>query len=421
MPDGEPAPPPSPGPLRRLTGFGVAPLVASLSPLLVLPLLARLLTTGEWASVAIGQSVGGLGALMIGMGWSVAGPAEIARAGDAERRLLLAESLWSRGSVAPVVLLLSCAAAAAIPGATSPWLAAATAFAAACQGFSLAWYAIGVGRSSLLIGYEAVPRLAGSLAGVAAVAALGTAVLFPLALLGSMLVPWLLFWRHAVPRAVLRAGRRGVVVRLRCNVAAMATETVAGAYSVGASALVGGVASPAAVATFNAGERLTRFGSQGIGAAGAALQGWVAEATGRRFVRRVASSALTQLLIGGTGLVVLALAGPALTGLLFGDRLRIDRPTGIALGIFFLLWAVETVTGRHVLAARQRTGALLATTAAGSVVGVVAIVGGAIHAGAAGGAAGLASGIAVIVALQTLPVAQILRHEWDHDPAGRSR
>lgn len=403
----------SPSVASRLGGFGIAPLIAALSPLLVLPVLARVLETSEWASLAIGQSVGGLTALLLGMGWTVTGPAEIARADEAQRRYLLAESFWSRSAGAPVFLLLGSGAVLLIPSVTHDSLAVLAACAAAGQGFSLAWYAIGSGRSGLIISYEALPRLAGSVAGAGAVVTTGVALLFPIALLASMVLPWWVFWRRAFAHEQ-SVSRQQVISRMRRNAAAVVTEALAGAYSVGASAIVGVTASAASVATFNAGERLTRFGSQAITVAGAAMQGWVAEATGRPFVRRAVASLLSQAAIGTVGFLVLSFAGPEATGFLLGNRLSIDDDTGFALGVFFLLWALETVTGRHVLASRGHTRALLLTTLTGSLVGIVAIHYGAASAGASGAATGLAAGLAVIVMLQTVIVVRLLSREWRH-------
>jgi hypothetical protein len=82
-----------------------------------------------------------------------------------------------------------------------------------------------------------------------------------------------------------------------------------------------------------------------------------------------------------------------------------------ALGVFFLLWSIETMTGRHVLASRGRTRALFTSTAVGSAIGVAGIWIGARLTGTNGAAVSLAGALGFIVLSQGIHVARLVSAE----------
>jgi PST family polysaccharide transporter len=126
-------------------------------------------------------------------------------------------------------------------------------------------------------------------------------------------------------------------------------------------------------------------------------------------VRRVKTSVLLHATLGVAGFVGLSLLGPFLSRALFGPALAIPQAASVALGLFYLLWSIETVTGRHVLATRGETRTLLVTTCVGSAIGVPAIAAAARLAGAIGASWGLAGALALIVLLQSAATLRIIR------------
>lgn len=384
--------------LTRLVGFGGLSAVSALSPLLALPILARAATVEEWAAIAIGQSVGGLGGLVVGAGWNVNGPALVAR-DPAGRVPLLLSSLAARIAAAAVTLPAVVAIAALIPASDNTALSSLMAMSTALVGFSPAWYAVGTGRPGLLLWADVAPRFVGSIGGAVASAATGLLVLYPLFLLCSSLAAYAHFYaRHTRGRrhpGCLRGGLRGVVA----NASALGTELAAGAYTVGSSALVGLTGTPQTVALFNTGYRLTTFGATVIAALSNALQAWVAEADGITFVRRLTRSLILHSALGVAGLLVLTLLGPTVCRLLFGEDLTPSPGTMMMLGVFFLFWSLETVTGRHLLVTRGRTRSLLVTTIFGSLVGALALPVAAAH-GTSAAALALTGALGLIVVAQ---------------------
>ncbi|MCX2934734.1 hypothetical protein ORI20_31190 [Mycobacterium sp. CVI_P3] len=370
--------------------------------------MARAATVDEWAAIAIGQSVGALGAIVIGAGWSITGPAEAARSSVDDRPRVLVESIKARLVVAVVAAAPLAAVAFVIPATSSHVLAAAVALVTALNGLTIGWYAVGTGDVKLLAIWEAVPRVAANLGGAALASLSGWIYFFPLVSGLSIVIPVTLIASITSRSLRTAVSFSGAAARLREQGAALVTDLVAGAYTLGASAIVGVFGTTVAVAIFNSGYRLVAFGAAAFGALSNALQGWIAESEGPSFARRVKTSVLLHTMVGLAGFVAFSFLGPSISGTLFGPALAVPQAACIPLGMFYALWSIETVTGRHVLATRGETRALLVTTALGSAIGVPAIAVGARFAGATGASWGLAGALALIVLLQSVAAFRIV-------------
>lgn len=159
-------------------GFTAIPLISLLTPLVALPLLARSVTVQDFVSVAVGQSVGALGALVVAYGWSVTGPAEVARCDPQQRPALWRESVRTRFLVYVVVAPAALVGARLVDPGES-WLAGIVAVASLVGGMTVTWYAVGTGRPGILALYDAMPRAVGNLTGVGMVVLTGWVALFP--------------------------------------------------------------------------------------------------------------------------------------------------------------------------------------------------------------------------------------------------
>lgn len=395
---------------RRGIGFVGVPFISLFTPLLVLPVLARTASVDDFASIALGQSVGMTLALAVSYGWSVTGPADIARVSPGERPGFWIDSVRMRALAFAVLLVPTIAIAYLVDPSRDP-LAPAMAVAMLLSGFSPAWYGIGQGQPSIVIVYDALPRALGNIVGVLLAVLLDNLYAYAVVLALLTILPVAELHRRCVklfkghPETTSR-------VTLRSNLAPTLTELVAGLYSMGSTALVAGsVSSPQAIAVFSGGERFTRLGAAGISVTNSALMAWVAEARGAAFQRRVGVSLIVHTVLGLVGALVLGLLGPELTALLLGEPLRMSTATGFAFGAFYLGWSLETVTARHVLAARRETSWLLTTTMIGSAIGCVAVVVGGQQWGPAGAASGLALGIFAILVMQTPKCLAVVRRE----------
>ncbi|MBC2931651.1 hypothetical protein [Nocardioides sp. zg-1228] len=354
--------------------------------------------------------------LAVSYGWSVVGPARAALSDKDQLAALWLVSIRTRLCALLVVtppLVILCLAS--MPEG-SRLLGISVALATSLVGFSLTWFAVGTGQPRQLVVFDALPRAFGSVAGASLAAWTGDVLYFPIVFAVSIILPVIAFsWRER--RAATTIVRP--IVRHGAMVQAAATEVIAGSYTVGASALVGQVTSAATVATFNSGERLTRAGAVAISVTGNSLMGWVARAEGPAFVRRCAVAAAAHAGIGMLGLSVIVVAGPELTGLLFGE-FRMAQEDCVWFGCYYLLWSLETVTGRHVLANKHQTRPLLLSTLVGGVFGLVGVPVAAGAIGSTGAVMAMCGAMAIIVLLEVPVAASVLRREWRAAPERRA-
>jgi len=385
--------------LRILFGFSALPLFSLLTPLVMLPLIARRANADEWAALAIGQGIGFAAASLITLGWSLVGPSQVARADLGERRSLYAQSvrqrIWMFTFVAPVA---SATAAYLAPDARA--FAAVNCIAIAVNGLSPMWFNIGTARPRDAAAYDVLPRAASTaIASLAIVVGLPI-VSYPVLLAAAGLCGFATFqyrWRRhgSSPSTSGRTLQRGTLVR------GMLTEFFGTIYSAASAPIVGSASSVAETAIYASGDRLYRLSLYSVIGLGNTLQGWVSVPPGgEEPARRMRRALLVHATLGGAGCAALAIAAPTITELLFTERYAISPMCAVWFGVAFLCVSVNTSTGRHVLAPAGRSGVLLASTMAGFAIGVPAIALSASEWGAAGAAFGIATSQAFVLAAQ---------------------
>lgn len=388
---------------RRLASFAALPFLSLITPFLFLPILARLAGADAWLAIALGQSAGGFFALVVSLGYNTVGPARVARADQSQRLDLLSSSIHAR-----VTLLIPCSIAAiAVAVAVAPsgtrLLAGVMAFGMTLTGLSSSWYMIGLGRALLIALYEIAPRLLATIVAAIILITTGQVIWYPVLLTIASIVSVSSF---VVPRvgltALARFSARDVVAQASANGSALATEVAAGAYNSLSVVLVGAATTPTAAASYVSGDKLYKIGQYAVSAVGNSVQGWVVEDGPAVFLRRVRVSLVVHTVVGVIGLLIFALAGPALSALLFGPEVAIDEATALGLGVATLGIALGTALGRVTLVALGLTRQFMFSVLSAAAVGVPSIVILAGLWGAAGGAWGLAIGETVSVVLQTV-------------------
>ena len=187
----------NPPPLwRRLAGFTLLPAIAAVSPLLVLPLVARIAGPSGWASAIAGESIGTIAAIAIGYGWTAIGPALVSIAGDDEHRgAIYRESLVVRLVIALGALPIMGVVCWLIASPGAEWLSVLMGLQGALIALSFAWFAAGTGDPRSIVVYDAVPRLFVAVAAAFAIAATGAVELYPLAGVAVTLIGTALFTR----------------------------------------------------------------------------------------------------------------------------------------------------------------------------------------------------------------------------------
>jgi len=395
---------------RRILAFAGVPFLALIAPFLFLPVLARVAGAEAWVAIAVGQSVGGFVALVSGLGYPTLAPPQVAIASAQRRMRFLATSLHTRAPVWLVGAIVGAVIASLLAPASHGAEAALMAGSISLAGLAPTWYWIGVGRALPILWFEVLPRMAATLAATGILLAGGGVLWYP-ALLGIAMIagPAVVYARFA-GREVLRPARSDMVAIYRLHPPAVIAETAAGAYNALAVALVTGVAPTAQSARYVSGDKAYRIGQYAVTALGNALQGWVAEALEHRAAlgRRLRIAVLLHAALGILGLIAFTLIGPALTSLLFGQGVAIDRLTAVGFGVATLGISLGTACGRIGLVTLGARKTFMVCVLIAAAIGVLGLLVG----GAVWGAPGAACGLGIAELTSGLLQGAVLLARW---------
>lgn len=387
--------------LRRILTFAGLPFLSLVTPFLFLPLLARLAGADAWLAIAIGQSVGGFAGLVVALGYNTVGPTMVARATIVERPDLLRRSLAPRALLAVPAAAIAAAISVLLSPTSHAPEAALMAIALTLFGLAPSWYMVGLGRASLLVLVDILPRLVATVLAAALLVATESVIAYPLLLIAAVLVSTIGYAARVIGVRNLAVVRPGEIAQtLREHGSALAIELSGGAYNSLAVAFVGGAAAPAAAASYVSGDKLYRAGQYSASALGNALQGWVVEAGAAAFGGRVRLALLAHVVLGALGFAAFTLLGVPLSALLFGDAVAIDQATAFGFGVAAFNIVLGTGIGRVILVALGARRRFLVSVLVGAAVGVPSILLLASAFGAAGGAWGLALGESASVLCQ---------------------
>lgn len=379
--------------LLRLSGFAVLPLLSLITPLLLLPVVSTVVGGEGISSVIAGQAIGTFAATVLLWGWNVDGPVAIARAADnRERGLIYLRSIRTRLLLLVAVLPLAGVVAAVVAVPQFRLEAAAMCWAVALTGMSPAWFCIGVGQPRLLAFYDTIPRF---LATVAAAPVLlltqqlwSYTALLALATLGSLVG----FHRaFAAPGAWLPLSLRGTLADLRSQGKTAGISLAGSAYASTPAPIATATTAPQASGSLATADTLYRFGLFTVIALGNAFQSWTIErdATNRR--RRHLAAIWAHAGLGVVGAVILTLAGPFVSSLLFAGQAQASTLLCAYYGIAFVFLSASTPFIRNLLIPAGRQSTVLRWTLVSAVFGVAVML----WAGAAGNAPGIALGMAL--------------------------
>ena len=388
-------------------GFSLLPILGAVSPLLVLPVIGRVLGIEGWAAIAVGQSVGLAASAPIYWGWNVVGPAEIALADSDRRGQLFRLSLATRGLIALPACAVAAAAAAIIIGGSYAGIAALMAVAAAVSGLSPTWFYIGVGQPGKIAMFDSLPRLAAALLSVPIILVTHSGFVYPALTLALSVIGLV-----AAARSIIsRAGRDPITwpmvgSRFRRQGFLAVSALITTSYTNASVALVSVAPGQTSVSVgnFAAGTRLIGMAQAGLTAVVNAFQGWVGRGSpsGEPSSRVIALRTTIGLGVGGG--VTLAIFLPPVSSLIFGAEIRVGEVTAVFLGLAFLLYAATASLTFYVLVPLGSTGIISTATIIASVVGAPLVIFLAAHFGAAGAASAIAAAELIVLLIET-PVA----------------
>jgi PST family polysaccharide transporter len=342
------------------------PLLSAFSPLLVLPVVARVAGASGFASIALGQAIGTIATTIVLFGWAVSGPARVARA--QERAELYWLSFVMRCAVAffvfPAVVVVSIVSAPA--GQAELLVVSSLAFATA--GLAPNWFFIGTGEPMKIAAYDGVPRMAANLVG-AGIAWLTRDALY---YSGTLLLVAVVASGVSAAALTRQVGSRRVPLRtLWSDICAQApsagTASTMSFYESAPLAVLGAMRSPVLI-QFAPMDRLLKYGYIGVYAASAALQGWVAELTGTEARRRMHIALTFHGALGVLAGVAFATLAPVLDEIVFGQGFVIEPVAALWVGIGLAFMSMSTSMGLHVLTPLGHHDEYLRATLAGALL-----------------------------------------------------
>lgn len=393
---------------RRITAFAGVPFLSLLAPFIFLPVLARLAGADVWVAIALGQSVGGIAALVSGLGYSTLAPPFVAVASIEERRRLLATSLHVRVPVWSVAALIAVIVAASLAPEANRAEAATMAGAMSLAGLAPTWFWIGVGRAMPILWSEVLPRMAATLAATGLLLLGAGPMWYPILLAIAMIVGPAVIYSRVASAELVDVDRDGVIAVLRQHPPALIAEIAGGAYNALAVALVTSVAPVAQAARFVSGDKAYRIGQYSVSALGNALQGWVVEAGPARVGRRLRVVIALHLSVGVAGLATMGVGGPWLTTALFGADVAVGEATAIGFGVAILGITLGTAFGRIGLIVIGARKAFMSCVVGASIVGVTGLLVG----GSLWGASGAAWALGITEVLSALAQGTVLAVLW---------
>ncbi len=393
---------------KRIVAFAGVPFVSLIAPLIFLPVLARLAGTDVWVAIALGQSVGGMAAVVAGLGYSTLAPPEVALASEQDRRRILATSVHVRGPVWAVAALVAVVVAVLMAPDSSRLEAGLMACGMSLAALAPTWFWIGVGRAVPILWTEVLPRMAATLAATGILLLGGSAIWYPVLLTVAIVTgPALVYVRFAGEE--LKRPHRGELKEiLRRHPPAVVAEVAGGAYNTLAVALVTAVTPLAQAAKFVSGDKAYRIGQYSVSALGNALQGWVVEDREHGMARRLRLVIMLHGALGLGGLVAFGLLGPWVTVLLFGSEKSIGSLPAWGFGLAILGIAAGTAFGRIGLIVIGARKAFMMCVVVASAVGAGSLL----MAGALWGVVGAAWALGITELLSGAAQATVFTVLW---------
>lgn len=377
--------------IRRVFGFGALPLLSSVAPLLILPIIARVGSASDWVAIGIGQAVGVVVGVVGAWGWNISGSPRVVQCNSLESRVALySTSFWARAVVFPIVLGFGVLVTVIATTQASTLLGCAVCVGMSSAAFNISWYAIGVGSPGMIARFQAFPRVLGMVLSIPLILFTGWLYWYPLGILVGVLVGLLSFhlkvYGSWLPQAPSReALRTSVISDLRlAGIDGLSVLVGSAPLPVGGSLL-----SVSTLAGLTSSDKIFRFSQFSISALANGLQAWVLSS---ERVRRRRFALIMHSALGIAGFFGIALLGEVVSERLFGAELRGSGGALVWYGVAFLCMSMSTPLVRNTLIPEGLGPQVFRVSVLRAAVGVTGmVVFGRVY-GASGVAAGFALG-----------------------------
>lgn len=375
----------------------------AISSLLAIPAMVAASGPHAWGGIAVGQSIGGVAAVVIAYGWGLSGPAAIARADELGRMREYAES-----AVAKIMLSLPVASIAFLiawlVGREFALFAGVGAISMASIGLTAGWYFVGRAQPWGMLLFETVPRVVGTIVGIVFMDTGSSALIGVLWQLFGMVAAFTLCsmlilrpWRMRVLRSIIRKPVRRVLLDQRQGI----TSSMLSSIYASTPIVIVTLLAPAAQPLYAVVEKVQRQVIVALGPFVTVLQGWIPRAHDAAALRRRLrqGTMATAVFAAALGLLMLA-AAPELIRWLGGGLIK---PTFAILTLMATITAVslfESIVSKAALSALERLDIVAKSTAIGSLVGLPLVAVGALTLGALGALVGILAGLVLRVILE---------------------
>ncbi|MBE6477290.1 MAG: hypothetical protein E7Z97_04340 [Propionibacteriaceae bacterium] len=383
----------------KAIGYGLSMILLALASLMVIPALIRASGDVAYGALSAGQVIGAVGAVVIGYGWGMAGPAIIARADADGRRAEYVEAMRARLFLCLPVCLACCLIGAVVAGPGLRVFGAIGALAQALVGMSGQWYFVGIMAPYWFLLVETLPRVAGTMTGwfvmntSGASAVVGTSCqclgIAAAVVFSTVHILARLRREGAVARAV-----RPVHVVLREKFDGVAAS-ITNAVVLSLPMVIVSFVNPAARPMFAFVDRVQRQITVALTPLSTVMQGWVPRGDRRSRGRR---ALLAMIPMGALILVAVIILGPFLTDYLGDGVIRPDALITVLMALFVALGTYETVLSRAVLTAFGRLRRITRANVASGLLATAMVAAG-VH---VWGAAGALIGVVVSMLVRIL-------------------
>lgn len=366
--------------LRRLIGFSIVPGLSFAAAIAILPAIAGRFGAGGWIAVALGQSVGAIGGILVALDWPIVGAQMVAESVKHDRRLLLHQStrnrLWALLLLAAPFMVVTFLLSAPTQELESMLFCLATML----NGLTASWFFAGTGQPLYLVRNEALVRLGAygaSWIGMAllhaplafyALCLLAAGVLMPVASLATV---------SGSLNSIRRDWKLSKRLQSRSPLLQMAgagSRFVSQAYTYSGSSVVAALA-PASLSVYTSLDQIQKAASNGLSAIPSAFQSWIGNAQDLRTKIKRIDRTICLSIIGCIPATILAFVGiPLLQQLLFRGTVHVDRSQTLLLSCLIVLTLMlQVVQLLGVIPLGGERGAYLVTTL-GGVAGIILLV-----------------------------------------------
>ncbi|MET4705314.1 O-antigen/teichoic acid export membrane protein [Frigoribacterium sp. UYMn621] len=389
--------------LVSVAGYGTSMVLLAISSLLAIPAMVAASGAHAWGAIAVGQSIGGVAAVVIAYGWGLSGPAAIARADELGRM-----KEYSESAVTKILLSVPIAGLAFLlawlVGRDFAIFAGIGAVSMASIGLTAGWFFVGRGQPWLMLLFETVPRVGGTIVGIWFMTTGSSALIGVLWQLFGMVAAFTLCslvilrpWRLESLRSISRKPVRRVLVDQRQGI----TSSILSSVYASTPIVIVTILAPGAQPVYAVVEKVQRQVIVALGPFVTVLQGWVPRARGiealhRRVRQGTLATAVFAVALGGLMLA----AAPELIRWLGGG---VIQPTMAILALMATITAVslfESVVSKAALSALERLDVVAKSTAIGSLVGLPLVAVGSLSLGALGALIGILVGLVLRLILE---------------------